>query len=289
MKSLAGLLFALATQDVAHEVRVEPAAVEVGQPFDVVCDVTHPEGARPRAVEPDFFGSDPWVLFDARRELLADGATRLVWTLACLEPGPETELPELGYSVLIDGRERVAFATGHTLAVAGVLAEGEDAPRPQVGFRSLAEEPAPAPAWRRWAVWGAVLASTLLLVAVYFLARAWRAARRRPKPAPRPVARLGELEQADLSQRARHYELARLVREGIDEEAGRDRRGLTDEEWLAALDDVRIPERAKVEAGAALERCAAVKFGAAKPTDWAVEETFAHARQALATLEEEEV
>ena len=225
---------------------------------------------------------------DTRTEALGSGATRLVWTLACLEPGPVTALPEIAYTVSVGGRERVRYVTGATLDVAGVLADGEDEPRALLGFRSLEPEAPAAPAWLRWVVWGAAAAGAALLLVVFFVVRGLRAAlRRRRQAAPRPAARLAALEALDLPARARHYELARLLREGIDDETGRDRRGLTDEEWLAALDGSNVPEGARVEAGFALERCAEVKFGVGAATEWAVEETFAHAKKALATLGED--
>lgn len=301
---LGSLLLALATAPPPEEpvlttrttLRGEEAAdpTEVGEPFDLICRVEHDAGTHPRLEPVELDPLEPWVVFDSRRGPTgvdaglppgapdASGArevTELTWTLACLEPGP-VELPWLSFTLEVDGRARTFLVQGDPVGVRGVLGEAEDEPRPIRGFRDLPAEEESLPALLLWIP--ALLLGLFLLVAVLAVPLLRRALRRGPPRAPAALARLDALAQAPLPPRARHFELTRLLREELDGVSGRDRRGLTDDEWLAALaEEERLPEAAKSAASAALRRARDVKYAGGTPTDWALEEALAEARRAL--------
>lgn len=255
---------------------LEPKVVAVGEPFTLTLDVTHPAGTRPFVHRIDLDLDESWVEFDSARPEIVSGEasrekrtrTRFRWTLASLEPG-ERALPDLPFAS--PGRPLI-------IEVTGVLGPGEDAPRPQRGFRPIpGEEQASSPL----AAWIAASALGVFLVALPFLVA--RARRRPRRPAPAPLERLAALRERVRAPRPAHFELSLLVREAIDDRTGRDRQGLTDAEWLEVLEsESRLPAAAKVAAGAVLERCGAVKYGRHEPTVWAMQETFEEARRAIA-------
>jgi len=291
LSALAALLLAAAqASSVSHAARVEPAAAAVGEPIEVVCDVEHPPAVRPRALEPELDPSAPFVFLDARREPLSAGAdksaTRLVWRFAGLEPGSAAP-PAVEYAWREAGGERRASVSAPAVELKGVLAEGEDAPRPLLSFRAPPEE-APAPS-----LLSALLpplaggAAALALLAAAFLVRRARLRRRAPALVPYdPAARLAELRAVAAGGRARHYELTRLVREAFDRRAGLDLRGLTDEEWAGALarrGDL-APEARDAAAGL-LAGARGPKYAGERPTEYREREAFERALAALRALE----
>ena len=249
----------------------------MGEPFRLTLDIAHPADARPFVQGTDLGLDESWVEFATAREAPvvdeADGArTRIVWTLASLEPGLralDLPFPTVGGPLEIE--------------VAGVLGPDEDAPRPQQGFRPIPGEEEAGSSFLARVAWVAASALGVALVGLPFLVVAARRRPRRP-PAPAPLDRLAALQERASKPRPACFELSLLVRESLDERTGRDRCGLTDAEWLEVLEsDGRVPAAAKVAAGAVLERCGTVKYGRHVPTAWALEETFEEARRALVT------
>jgi hypothetical protein len=265
-----------------------PAAeAEVGEPVRARLVAEHPASVRPSL--PPLGLDDSWVVFEGRpawTEALAQDAGRATTTwefrFASLESG-ERALPELVLS-LGDARVDVPAAR---LAFRGVLAEGEDAPRPVKGLPELPPEPARgALAW-----WIAGAAVAVAALAAFRLARR---ARRAPVAAvPAPSARLAVLEAEPLASAAdvqtAHFALTRLLRESADLRAGRDRSALTDEEWSDAARGefdaagLGAAERAALEA--LFAKASAVKYGPERPTHWATREALASARSLAARLE----
>jgi hypothetical protein len=267
-----------AAPDVVARASVTPATVEVGEPFELVLELEHPGGAALPATDELLDLDDAWVVLGGSRapgEPLAAGRsrTRFTFQVAALEPGARS-LPGLPFGV-----------APPALDVRGVLAEGEDAPRPLRDLRPPPPAPAAATSPVPW------LAGVAALLA--FGGLAWWRARRRsvPAPAPGPLERFAALERAaDAAARERCLELARLVREATDAHAGRPRAGLSDEEWLAALGEHGVPAPdVRAQLGDVLERCARVKFGGERPTEWALNELVGSARTALDRVTAEEV
>src|SRR6185503_17489102 len=108
---------------------------------------------------------DPsWVLFGSERALQGaeqDGRAvgRRVWRIASLEPGPRPA-PE-AFRTALEGAGVVLIGLEPVLDVSGVLAEGEDAPRPLRDFPAGLDEGPDASAARfspwLWAAAGSPL------------------------------------------------------------------------------------------------------------------------------------
>ncbi len=274
------------------EIRGDPArsAVELGEPVEVLLTVNHAVGDRP-AIDTAALEDDPsWALLESgERITLPDperegqAITRMGWTLAAMTPGKlELPAPAITLPAAEGAAEPVAVAPV-SLEVQGVLALGEDAPRPISGFLGLAPQaPASSP-------WIPVLAG-LLLAGVG--ACVWQVARRRRRvvvsvAGPAPLQRLAALEEGELSTpeavRAAHFELTRALRAHLDGGRPAVHEGLTDEEWLARISDRFEPERAR-KLRALLGACSAVKYGAELPTHWMVRERIVAARELAAAL-----
>ncbi|MAF65931.1 MAG: hypothetical protein CMJ84_09790 [Planctomycetes bacterium] len=266
----------------------EPAEAAIGQPVVCVLTVVHSADTLVSLERDELELDDSWVSEGAGRlSGAADPAdparrvTRAAWTLRSLEPG-ERSVTLPGVRLHRDGAPRAIEAPAARVRVLGALSEGEDEPRPTVGFR-------PPPVWER-----PLTGLTLPLAALALLAGTAgaflfvRARRRAVEPAGEVApterlaelrARLGELEGgAEL-----HYELTALVREAADARSGVERRAATDEEWLGALGGVDGETRRRL--GEFLGECAAVKYGQERPTRWAMEATLATAEDLVAAFE----
>lgn len=295
---IAALALALLSQDspVVARVDVEPRTAEIGQPLTLILTATHAPRARlelPSAEEllPED-ASASWILLETGPELTTPHPrsdelhlTVARWEIASLEPGERAfPFPDVRWT---DGA-RAGFATfeAPTVTVAAALAEGEDAPRPALGFRDPVFEPAPLSDLPLY-----VLGGFGLLVAFVV----WRIARRFGKrPADerqvvlRPRARLESLERASepAHVRERYFDIARLVREVVDEAGNVDRGALTDEEWLDAVRVTgRISDANQCQLRELLAECESVKYAQKEPTGWALEDTLKEARALAAGLE----
>jgi hypothetical protein len=286
--ALALLAAGAAAQD--HTVAVEPRPCAVGEPIRVICDVPHAAGGGAWAREPELDPADPWVFLDAAREELGAEATRLTWRLLALDPERPTP-PELGYALRADAGAdaRSVAVAAPAVELAGELAAGEDAPRPLIGLRELPARfdapPAGTPA--RMLLSAAFALVVLLLGASVWVRRRRALAARGRADRATPAERIAALAAAEMPGKARHYELTRLVRQALDERAGKRHAGWTDAELadaLAADAELRgkLGDAACDAAAELLRRAAPAKYAGALPTDFAVRETFELAQRAFA-------
>ncbi len=279
----------LCAQGNSARLEFDRAQTEVGQPVKATLSVEHDASSRPRV---DSLGlDDSWVVFAAKAgPTLAMSAqagratTTFEFEIASLEPG-DRAIPQIP----VPGSDQKLAVEGPTLKVAGVLAESEDAPRAMKGLREIESQDERA---NLALILGLSLGVLALLSAVLF---AWRRKRARSavESGPAPSARLAVLETRPLDTpgdvQAAHFALTRLLRESADLAAGRDRSGMTDEEWQRAAR--RQFEAAGMSAAefsaleALLERAAQVKYGSERPTHWATREALASARGFAARLE----
>lgn len=274
---------------------VEPPTAEVGQPVTWRLRIEHELGARfdweglMDSFEAGLDGS--WTVFDRSgvltRPVEGDperARSTVEWTVASLEPGVR-ELPGLTFTVAGETIEIVPA----TLEVRGVLSEGADTHRPAIGFREPAE-----PSSSSFVTALPIAGMALFLIGVLWM---WRRRGARPaKPAPaRPADRLRSRLEAWRSAAPRtpneirdvHYELSELLRSGVDDSLGEDRRGLTDEEWIADLERRQaLSESMRADLARLLEAAGGIKYGGAAPSPWAVEEHLAAAERFRAQLEE---
>ncbi len=281
--------------EVERRLYASPPTAEVGEPFELILEVTRPAGggsAGAAAPNGELLVDDSWVLLDTRlvpsEPAHSDRiVTRWIWEVASLEPG-ERELVVHGLPGEANPDEPLIESC--TVRIAGVLAASEDAPRPLRGFSAsfgAAEtEEGGLPYWA-WILVGVVL-HLLGLVPFLFLRAWWRRRRKRETPVP-PLELLERLRgdaELDAEQlRERHYELSHLLRAATDDRLDRDRRAWTDEEWVADLgDDRSLDETFRRELAAALDGCARVKYADERPSAWTVDETFQSARAALEAL-----
>jgi hypothetical protein len=287
---LALLSLSLPQDGARAEWRCEPEKVELGEPFALVLELAHSAGTSGRELVAGTLSLDgSWALLEELppvTDAAADGSlrTRRAWRVASLEPG-ERELAEaLASFALPESVERIALGAAR-VSVSGVLAEGEDAPRPMREFPEGFADGCEAEAGRGLVPW-LVAGAVLVLAATGFVL--WR---RRARRAAVPVGatrleRLRALEEGPPEAgRERCYELTRLLREAGDELAARPRDGLSDEEWLAEVQAAHaLPGAAVGELAAVLERTTRVKYAGEAPTPWALAETFTRARAALEAL-----
>lgn len=266
--------------------RVEPAAVEVGEPFELVLELEHGRTQAASALAPaELVLDDSWLVLERRAprsEAAGEGLrTLLAWRIASLEPGERNLAEALAGFAFGEGVTRIQAGEARVV-VRGVLAEGEDAPRPLTGFAGELG-PAPGAARSRLAL-GLALAA---LVAGAGLA-AWARARRRRAPrAPQldSSERLRELAARAAAGAARDgcYDLTRLLREHVDRLRQKPRAALTDPEWLAELAAAPdVPRAALADLERVFARAERVKYAGESPSLWALEELFGEARRALA-------
>lgn len=269
----------------------EPDAVEVGEPFRLVLEVEHPLAlSGPELVEGDLKLDESWATLGPAEVVSAPAEgggvrTRRTWRVVSLEPGERDLGAELSAVKLSERVTRIEVGGAH-VRVRGLLAEGENEPRPMrefpEGFAALGESGGRG--------WRALLLGLLGLAGLGALLVAWRRRRRRrsgvPTP-PGPLERLGELERACQGAGGREecYGLTRLLREAGDSLRARERGGLTDEEWLAEIKaSFDVPRGAVMALEEVFARTTRVKYGAEQPTPWAMQETFARARAACEAL-----
>lgn len=253
-----------------------PEAVELGVPFELVLEIEHEAGTLPEVRAGELESDVAWAVLEASEPIvlpdLADPRRRVSevrWSVVALEPGVRA-LPKV---VVRQAGEGIAIENDAELEVTGVLAPGEDAPRPMPPDLGVGETPAA----RR----GRILALVALVAVLAAGLVAWllrrRGGQRVAAPArPRsPLERLAELENAPLDDpeavRETHRELTRALRQHLDGDTPRD--ALTDEEWLAARALAPDGELARLFA-----ECRPVEYGGERPTHWATRERVARAR-----------
>jgi hypothetical protein len=286
------LLVALALQAAPSATLVpSPAAAKTGEPVEFLLDVVHPAGARVRFPEKQA-ESRAWVLLGERTATRApdpaDPAlehTVARWTAMALEAG-ESAPPPLELEIVEGATVTKLAVEALPVQVLGALAEGEDAPRPLLGWRAVPADLEPA----RPALWIA-LAIALGAIASAFWLLFLR--RKRPAPArvPTPLERLDELAARFASDpesaRDRVYDLVHLVRDSVDGFLHEHRAASTDEAWSAAVaGDERVPVGVRNACARLVARSERIKYAAETPTRFAVEEDLKDARAALEALAE---
>lgn len=257
--------------------RVSEREAEIGQ--SIRCDlvVKHPLDTKANVDFESLLPGDDWFLLEEPKVLTTrhtgenermtthpyyGNITTVEWTIAALEPGAHT-IAAPPVMCEIDGVAQTCAEASHAVVIETALLEGEDAPRPPaIPSMPTAELEAPyvSPLWFLWLPGGLIV-----------IALAWRIARK-PRPVsvePLPPAR-DRLAEIDLELPPREYcaQLREHLRGGFDERAGRECRGLTDQEWLALFEaDHALQERL----AALLATCEAVRFGGQNPTRFAIE------------------
>ena len=239
---------------------VSAEEVQIGEPIQCTVDLSGVEDVTLSPAEV-FNPGFSWVLLEAPMIERLDGAkATLSWSLFALE-ADAGELPTPPLSLA--GEPVTLLAPSVTVLAA--LAEGEDEPRAARGFHPLeldSESSSPG-AWPLL-----VVSSVLALFALYWL-------RRRPSKELIPVlslsARLEELRSevdGDAAALANvHRELAHLLRTAYGDSS----HGWSDEEWVERAE---LSEEQRADLRVVLSTCAEVKYGGARPTRFAVEETL---------------
>jgi hypothetical protein len=252
----------------------------VGEALRATLVVEH--GAEQRAkLAADWLGADySWLELEPARLDAASSATQTRWRvrLASLEAG-ERDLPrpqvELAES---DGRTSNVEAELARARIQPVLFEGEDAPREPRDFRA-ADGEASTTSWP-WLLAGGLAIAALAGFVGWKLRGRATVTPQEPSAAAQ-LAQLGvrKLDEAS-AVRELYYELTALVRRELDRRAGESRAACTDEEWAA-----RVARTVDAECGQALSELVAnarhVKYGGARPTEWAVREDLARAERVL--------
>jgi hypothetical protein len=253
--------------------RCEPETVAVGEPFELVLELEHVASLSARELAPAKLALDPsWVVLSAEppaSTTSTDGrlATRCAWRVVSLEPG-ERALADALAGVSLGERVTKIQLGDAKVSVHGLLAEGEDAPRPAREFPDDFAAGASEARASRAALWLA-LGAVVVAGAVAFAYFRQRARRRQAAPRATPIERLAELERGlDEGRGAeRCYALTRLLREAGDELRNKPRGGLTDAEWLAEVHtSLEIPRGVVTDLTAVFERAERVKYGGETPT-----------------------
>jgi hypothetical protein len=183
---------------------VHPAAVTVGDPFEVAVRVTTGDGAR--VLFPEVAGSDTLQALDPVRAAApsAAGEHTAVYRLVAWRPGT---LPETTVSVgVVVGGDTARYRVRLPLPeVESVLPAGDTVPPPRPAMAVLPLDQATPASW----LWLLLLLALLAALAAAWWA--WRARRRRP---PAPIRRvspreraLAELDAAHAGSDLRHGEL----------------------------------------------------------------------------------
>ncbi len=254
-------------------VLISKGEVQIGEAVHCTVDLSDLKGAEPVMAEEVFDPGSAWVVVnDPVIERAAGGRAVLSWSLFALEP----EAGALPVPLLTLSGESIDLVAP-SIDVAGALAEGEDAPRPARGFYSpdMDSEASGGGPWPLIVGGLAVLALML-----------WRARRRPVKQAESQLSLSSRLDQlrADvdgdaLRVAALHSELTYLLRAAY----GDDSSGWSDEEWVERAE---LSESQRADLRGVFSSCAEVKYGGARPTRFAVEETLQRAQALISQTEE---
>lgn len=272
-------LLVIVSQAPEAEVACALTAVEVAEPFELSIEIRHAADVGV-ALDPAFL-DDAWVLLHASGAITraageGRATTGMTWTVAALEPG-EGALPALWAS--IDGGAAQAIPVlGPGLTVVGVLAPGEDEPRPPRGFREGAAPAAGIPGW----VWPVAALIAAALATVLLLSR--RRAAGEAEALPTPAERLRAIDADALGEpgavQAAYFVMTAALREAVDARLGRALAASTDEEWLAAT-RAELSESEYDLIADVLLQSAEVKYGTLRPTHWGAQETLERARSVV--------
>lgn len=297
----------------AVAVRVANPTLRVGDVVEVVLEARVPEpvvpalgdtlGAQREATERlrGLFTAAPFAETEPAFELITQGPVVVrreggelgAWLvarqraeLAVFEAG-SFSVPRPAWDAL------AADAALPQLEVAGVLASGEDAPRPPRGLDAALDGPwvlPPAPEEARWSwqlVAGAGAGLALLAGVPLLLLTRRRSGPRRGLGSPRAAleALRREVEALDdAGRRDAHFTLAALTRRGLARAWGlAPLRGATDDEWFA-LHAARLGAQADAWRDW-FDALAVVKYAGAPATAWALTERIDFALAGLDAAE----
>jgi hypothetical protein len=247
-------------------------SVQIGEPIHCTVDLSLVDGSVPVLDEQSYDPGSSWaVLSDPVVERCVEGKATLSWSLFALEPMAGA-LP----TPLISSSGEAIDLVAPSVTVAAALVEGEDEPRPARGFyvSELESEASGLGPWPLIVGGLAVLAFAL-----------WRSRRKSTPAAELELcfsARLDRLRagvDGDASSvSALHSELTHLLRAAYGDESS----GWSDEEWVERAD---LSDGERAELRGVFSACAEVKYGGARPTRFAVEETLERAQALLAQSE----
>ncbi len=282
------LAIGVTAQESRAQLTFEPASAQVGEPVRATLSFEHASAEHPTLESLGL--DDTWIVLDTKAGLDARDPTNpdrttttWVFEITSLEPGERTlaNIPlKLG--------EATPAVNIAALSVHGVLADDEDAARALRPLRDIETNDERADS-RVWIGGGATLCCALIIACLW-----WRS-RRRPAALTQVAAssRLAVLETRPLDTpedvQAAHFALTRLLRESADLRSGRDRSGLTDEEWridaIAQFDAVGLGETERSQLDQLFASASRVKYGTDRPTHWATREALASARALAARFE----
>ncbi len=275
-----------------------PDAVEVGEPFELVLDYSHPADVSVfNAVAGELKLDRSWVILDeerfpARPDLDDAGRKRTLrrWRIASLQPSdttPRILSRVLSKLVFREDVKRIETSQAR-IQVMSVLGE-EDGPRPMAAFpEDFGRE---TPIFERSPLVVVVGGTMALLwsIFLYLLVRARRRSKGARVPALAPLEALARL-RLDVSQepaamREKHYALTRLLRRSFGKVLGESHAGLTDREWLATVrGSPRVSAASVEEVAKLIDGAERIKYAGVVPSDWALQDTLASAQRVLEGL-----
>ncbi len=268
---------------------LEPAEVQVGEPVCVSVDIDHPVAAGPLKESLDLHLDDQWVLLagPSIEVGVVEGGhrTQVIWSVMALEAGTQKIA---GLEVAMRGGGSQSLR-GAELRVVSSLAPEEDAPRPLPDLRGSPERLGPL----RASHWGLLALGALVGGALWSVIRG-RRSRVDGMPPLNPRQRFIELRQriqdpSGTSSLPGEWsgDLAGTLRLAVEQGSSlgshRSTAGLSDEEWLAVLSEGGGRSLAE-SLEPVLSACARIRFGAERPTRFAVDELLQASAQVIDSL-----
>ena len=267
------------------------AGVHIGQPLHFTITLKGNAAKGATLAEDDLELGYAWSVVDGPRDAVdaslpavERAAVRLQWTLIALESGGATT-PAVEFE-LVGGEALVAPPA--TIEVLPELGEGEDAPRPLLGFRDVED--------RRLGDPRLVVAAAIGLLALPLLIVGFVRFRKRPRTSASagsgftPRQAIEALDPA-VDPRGAMSALGPLLRRALDETLGCDHSSLTDAEWVLGVEiSDGLSEDDRRAAAQLLQELSAVRFGGGDPTSFAAKDALERARRLAAlTIESREV
>ena len=281
--TVASIVASTGAQVLRASVVLEPTQVVIGQQLEFRLEVPHASN-RPVSLRHLELGlDDSWVVLSGpqvvTRSAGGGAVTEGRWELMSLEPGTRV-LGELGIP-LMDGSTMAV--TPATLSVLGELIADEDQPRPMPAFHTVLERTSPV----RPRHLGLALLTILMLGSGWLFVR--RLHRSQIPCQPDELERFLGLDREQAGDveaaRALMFELAAVLRSAGERNVPGSWAGLSDEEWLTALE--RSEQHSTLvteELGGLLAECETIKFAGSRPTRFAVEDILSRAERLLRRL-----
>ena len=254
-------------------VLVSAEEAQIGEPIQCTVDLSELEGVALSFEDEVFNPGSSWVLLEAPMiERAGAGQVTLSWSLFALD----AEAGELPVPLVSAVGEPVSLLAPSVMVLAA-LADGEDEPRAARGFHSPALESSSSSS----EIW--LLITGIVALVLFAL---WRLRREPTKELVSELSLSARLKQlrseadGDTAVLAGvHRELAHLLRTAY----GDNSEGWSDEEWVEMAE---LSEEQRVSLRGILSACSEVKYGGARPTRFAVEETIDRASALLTQAEE---